>query len=186
MKNNVCPVWVGYILASPVRKFFQNPERILRPHIKSGMTVLDIGCAMGFFSLPMAQMTGPNGRVICVDIQKKMLQSLKKRAAKANLAKQLEFRLATGDSFGIDDIQESIDFTLASAVLHEVPDQAASIRQIYKSMKPGALFLISEPDGRVSRSDFEKTMSVAEQAGFTFKGEGSFRKTHSAFLEKSA
>ncbi|MEA1968069.1 MAG: hypothetical protein U9N77_07605 [Thermodesulfobacteriota bacterium] len=64
-------IWVGHLLASPIRKLLQNPEKILSPHIKPGMTVLDIGCAMVFFSLPMAWMTGPDGKVVCMDIQEK-------------------------------------------------------------------------------------------------------------------
>ena len=52
MAEDVCPVWVAYLLASPLRKLLQNPERILAPCVHEGMTVVDIGCAMGFFSLP--------------------------------------------------------------------------------------------------------------------------------------
>ena len=80
MAEHVCPVWVGYLLASPLRKIFQNPDKILSAYVKEGMKVLDIGCAMGFFSLPMARMVGSGGKVICVDIQPNMLSSLKKRA----------------------------------------------------------------------------------------------------------
>ena len=49
MAEHVCPVWVGYLLASPVRKLFDNPEKVLAPYVKEGMTVLDVGSAMGFF-----------------------------------------------------------------------------------------------------------------------------------------
>jgi hypothetical protein len=48
MAERVCPFWVGYILASPVRKLFQNPSKILKPYIKQNMVVLDLGSAMGF------------------------------------------------------------------------------------------------------------------------------------------
>jgi len=40
---HVCPVWVGYLLASPLRKLLQNPDKILAPYVKPGMTVLDVG-----------------------------------------------------------------------------------------------------------------------------------------------
>jgi len=58
MAEKVCPVWVGYLLASPIRKLFQNPPKILSPYVENGMKVLDIGCVMGFFSLPLARMVG--------------------------------------------------------------------------------------------------------------------------------
>jgi len=51
MAEHRCPVWVGYFLASGLRKLLQNPVKILSPYVKRNMTVLDIGCAMGFFSL---------------------------------------------------------------------------------------------------------------------------------------
>ena len=93
MSERVCPVWVGYLLASPLRKFAHNPDKILSPYVKEGMTVLDIGSAMGFFSIPMAQMVGPEGKVICVDMQEKMLERLQKRAHKAGVADRIETRL---------------------------------------------------------------------------------------------
>ena len=37
--------------------------------------MIDAGCAMGFYSLPMARMVGSGGRVICVDLQEKMVRS---------------------------------------------------------------------------------------------------------------
>jgi 2-polyprenyl-3-methyl-5-hydroxy-6-metoxy-1,4-benzoquinol methylase len=58
MAQRVCPIWVGYLLASPVRKLYQNPKKILGAYVREGMKILDIGCAMGFFSLPLAEMTG--------------------------------------------------------------------------------------------------------------------------------
>jgi len=61
MAEKVYPVWVGYLLASPIRKLFQNLHKILGHYIEKGMKVLDVGCAMGFFSLPLAGMVGPMG-----------------------------------------------------------------------------------------------------------------------------
>ena len=80
MPERPCPIWLGYLLASPIRKFGQNPLTILRPNVSEGMRVLDVGCAMGFFSLPLAQMVGPAGRVYCVDMQERMLTVLGRRA----------------------------------------------------------------------------------------------------------
>ena len=58
MSQHVCPFWVGYLLLSPVRKLITNPDRILEPYVRSGMTVMDAGTAMGFFSLPLAELVG--------------------------------------------------------------------------------------------------------------------------------
>lgn len=166
MAERVCPVWVGYFLTSPIRKLFQNPQKILSPYIDNGMKVLDIGCAMGFFSLPLARMVGSKGNVICVDVQEKMIRSLEKRAQKAGLSDRIETRLCKNNSLGLDDFKEEIDFALASAVVHEVSDASGFFSEIQKTIKPAGIFLVVEPKGHVSKKDFETTVSIAEQNGF--------------------
>ena len=164
--RTVCPVWVGYLLLSPFRKLSQNPNKILAPCVEEGMKVLDIGCAMGFFSLPMARMIGSKGKVICVDVQEKMIKKLQKRARKAGLLNRIETRICQHESFNLDNLKEEIDFALAFAVVHEVPDAATLFSAINETLKSGGKLLVAEPDGHVSEQDFETTISVAEQNGF--------------------
>ncbi len=166
MAKHVCPVWVGYLLASPLRKLFHNPKKILGPYVEEGMKVLDIGCAMGFFSLPLAEMVGALGKVICVDTQEDMIKSLGKRARKAGLSERIETRLCGEDSLGLDDFTGKIDFALAFAVVHEIPDVDSFYSEIYEAIKPGGRFLVAEPRGHVSESNFDATVSLAEQKGF--------------------
>jgi len=166
MAERVCPVWVGYLLASPVRKLFQNPKKMLAPYVEDGMKVLDIGCAMGFFSLPLAKMIGSNGKVICVDVQEKMIKSLEKRAQKAGLANRIETRICRHNSLDLDDLKEKIDFAFASAVVHEISDAHTFFSQICETIKPTGTFFVVEPKGHVSEKDFEITISIAEQNGF--------------------
>ncbi len=66
--HGVCPWYLGYLLASPLRRLLENPERMLRPYVRPGMTVLEPGSGMGFFSLPLARLVGAEGRVVCVDL----------------------------------------------------------------------------------------------------------------------
>ena len=61
MAQHVCPWWVGYLLANPIRRMMQDPEELLRPYLWSGMTVLEPGPGMGFFTIPVAQMIGETG-----------------------------------------------------------------------------------------------------------------------------
>lgn len=166
MAERVCPVWVGYLLASPLRKLLQNPKKILGPYVEEGINVLDIGCAMGFFSLPLAQMVGPNGKVICVDMQARMINSLEKRAIKAGLTNRIETRICHRYSLGLDDLKEEIDLALAIAVVHEVPNTSNFFSEICETIKPDGRFLVVEPRGHVSKEDFKITVSVAEQNGF--------------------
>lgn len=88
------------------------------------MTVLEPGPGMGFFTLELARLVGPSGRVIPVDIQPKMLARLKRRAANAGVASRIEARVTSNESMGIADLRNSVDFTLAFAVVHELPDAA--------------------------------------------------------------
>ena len=166
MAGKVCPVWVGYLLTSPLRKLFENPRRILSQYVKKGMKVLDIGCAMGFFSLPLAQMVGSKGKVICVDVQEKMIKSLEKRAQKHGLSNRIETRLCHHNSLGLDDLEGEVDFAFASAVVHEVHDTSTFFSEIHETIKPTGRFLVTEPKGHVSEKDFEITVSIAEQNGF--------------------
>jgi 2-polyprenyl-3-methyl-5-hydroxy-6-metoxy-1,4-benzoquinol methylase len=184
MVQHVCPVWMGYLLASPVRKLLQNPGRILRPYVKEGMTVLDIGCAMGFFSLPLARMVGSGGKVICVDIQERMIRTLEKRARKAGLSGRIEALICNGHSIGLDNIKEKIDFALAFAVVHEVSDPAGFFSEIHGAMKLTGRLLAAEPKGRVSEKDFDRTVSIAEQNGFIVTDRPQIRTSRVILLQK--
>ena len=143
--SHVCPIWIGYLLLCPFRGFAHDPAKILGPHVREGMTVLDAGCAMGFFSLPLARMVGPSGKVLCVDIQKKMLSKLESRAVKAGLSDRVRPLLASEQSLGLQDWEGQVDFALAFAVLHEVPDPARTVGEIHAALKPGASLLVAEP-----------------------------------------
>jgi ubiquinone/menaquinone biosynthesis C-methylase UbiE len=166
MAKMLCPVWVGYLLASPLRRLLENPEKMLDPYIREGMKVLDIGCAMGFFSLPFARMVGSSGKVVCVDVQEKMIRSLKKRAQKADLSDRIETRVCQPHSLTIADLKEAIDFAVAMSVVHEVPDVPNFFSEIYETIKPTGELLVAEPKGHVSEQDFDTTVSHAQYNGF--------------------
>ena len=148
------------------------------------MKVLDIGCAMGFFSLPLAKMVGSGGKVICVDVQEKMIKSLEKRARKAGLTDRIETRICRDSSLGLGDLKEEIDFALAFAVVHEVPDIGAFFSQICETIKPAGRLLIAEPGGHVSENDFKITVSVAEQNGFQAVDSSQISLSRVVLLEK--
>ncbi len=54
INERVCPVALSGSLDNSIRRWLQNPKKILSPYIKEGMTVLDVGCGPGFFSIEMA------------------------------------------------------------------------------------------------------------------------------------
>jgi ubiquinone/menaquinone biosynthesis C-methylase UbiE len=186
MAEHVCPWWIGYLLASPLRRWGQDPEKILGPYIKEGMKVMDVGCAMGFFSLPLARMVGPTGQVVCIDLQEKMIKSLKKRAAKAGLSDRIETRVCSQKSLEINDIPGEIDFALAYAVVHEVPDSEAMFSQVHQAMKPGSKLLLGEPKGHVSEDDFSQTIATAQRCGFEVIDSPQIKRTRAVLLNKKS
>ena len=162
----VCPVWIGYLLLSPLRKLVQDPQKILSPYIEEGMTVLDIGCAMGFFSLPLARMVGQTGCVHCVDMQARMLKKLEKRAQKAGVLRRIETRSCSPNSLGLQDLKEAVDFALAFAVVHEVPDAAKFFTELHGALNAGGYVLVAEPAGHVPQKAFERMIALAAEQGF--------------------
>lgn len=165
-KTHVCPWWLGYLLISPLRRFLENPEQILGPYVRQGMTVLEIGPGMGYYSLPLARMVGGNGRVICVDVQEKMLQGLRKRAANAGLLDRITTIAASDASLHLEPYQGTVDFGFVFAVVHEVPDQGRLFGEAHRAMKPEGLLLFSEPKGHVKLQEFERTVELARSKGF--------------------
>ncbi len=168
-RPHVCPWWLGYLLASPLRKLMQNPRAVVAPWLREGMTVLEPGPGMGFFTLEMAHLVGPAGRVVAVDIQPRMLANLRKRVAKAGLAARVDVRQAQTDSLGIADLAGTVDFALAFALVHELADQAKFFAEIFAAMKPAGVLLFAEPSGHVSEEAFESSLSIARGTGFLLK-----------------
>jgi 2-polyprenyl-3-methyl-5-hydroxy-6-metoxy-1,4-benzoquinol methylase len=182
--KHVCPIWVGYLLSSPLRRLFQNPKQILESYIVEGMKILDVGCAMGFFSLPMAQLAGPTGKIICVDIQERMLKVLEKRAQKAGLLDRITTHVSSPSSLGLEHLGGEIDFVLASAVVHEVPNVSNFFSEIFKTVKLDGQVLIVEPKGHTSAEAFEKAVYLARQSGFHFISNPEIKRNYAALLAK--
>jgi ubiquinone/menaquinone biosynthesis C-methylase UbiE len=175
---------MGYLLVSPLRRLMYSPSTVLGPFVRSGMSVLEPGPGMGFFTLELARLVGPVGRVIAVDIEPKMLASLKRRVAHAGLDDRLELRLAKADSMGLADLTGNIDFALAFAVVHEMPSARVFFRDAAKSLKREGTLLLVEPAGHVNLEQFEAELREAAQAGFRAGSRPQVRRSHAALLIK--
>ena len=182
--HHVCPWWVGYLLISPFRRFMQDPKKILPPHVQPGMTVLEIGPGMGYFTIPLARMVGSNGRIVTVDIQEKMITALQKRATGAGVADRIEARLIHADSLGIGDLEGRFDFALAFAVVHEVPDQGSLFREVHAALKPGGTLLMADPRSHFPQKEYKRCLALATHAGFEKDREPEIWKSRTAVLRK--
>ncbi len=185
MAHGVCPWWLGWLLVIPVRRLWQQPRTILGPHVRPGMTVLEPGPGMGFFTLELARLVAPGGRVVAVDVQPRMLEVLRSRAARAGLLDRIDTRLADGASMGVDDLAGAVDFVLALAVVHELPDARAFFEQAAKALKPAGRLLLSEPRLHVPKSGFEAAVGLAGQAGLKEESRPTIRGSRSVLLART-
>jgi ubiquinone/menaquinone biosynthesis C-methylase UbiE len=146
------------------------------------MTVVEPGPGMGFFTLDLARLVGPKGRVVVIDIEPKMLAKLEQRARKAGLAERIERRLPKGESLNVDDLAAKVDFIPAIAVVHELPNRDLFFQEMYRALRPGGKLLLMEPPGHVKRPLWEKTLASAYDAGFVKASHPKIRRFHAALL----
>jgi ubiquinone/menaquinone biosynthesis C-methylase UbiE len=159
----VCPVALSGSLDNRIRRWLQNPRKILAPYVKEGMTVLDMGCGPGFFTIEIAQMVGGSGKVIAADMQDGMLRIVKKKIAGTDLENRILLHKCEEQRIGVT---QPVDFVLLFYMVHEVPDKRLFFKEIHSLLKPGGKVLIVEPPVHVSKSSFEETVRIAADAGF--------------------
>ena len=182
--RHVCPVWIAHLLASPVRRWFEDPDRILGPIVRPGDLALDIGCALGFFTLPLARLVGPQGRVICVDVQQDMLTGLQRRLHKKGLDARVEARLCAETELPLDDLAGRVDVALVVHMVHEVPEPRALFEKLAGAMKPGGNVVFAEPRGHVTAEAFAASLELARQAGLDDAGPLPMGRSHNRLLRK--
>jgi ubiquinone/menaquinone biosynthesis C-methylase UbiE len=186
MSNRVCPWWIGYLLASPVRRWLgQDPVKILSPYVREGVTVLEPGPGMGFFTIPLARLVGPSGKVIAVDLQQKMIDGLKRRAARAGLLDRIDCRVAGAESMALNDLDAKVDFTLAFAVVHEFPDADRFFAEVARTSKPEAHLFLAEPMGHVDDLKFEVELRSAAAARLHVEAKPKVSRNHAALLVRA-
>jgi 2-polyprenyl-3-methyl-5-hydroxy-6-metoxy-1,4-benzoquinol methylase len=182
--NHICPVWVGYLMVNPLRLLGQPPDKIIGPYLEPGMKAMDFGCAMGYFSIPMAQKVGKNGSVYCVDIQEKMLEELMKRAQKKNVHPIIIPTLIAEEN-AYAELPDQLDFVLLFAVVHEVPDKKKLFDAISAHMKEGGKVLFAEPTGHVNASQFKNSLEYAVSSGLKKLRPLNIYRSHAMLLYKN-
>lgn len=179
--GHVCPVTRAGSLDNILRRWLQNPLKILSPYIHEGMTVLDVGCGPGFFTIPMAQLVGGTGRVIAVDLQEGMLDKVRRKITGTEIEKRVVLHRCDKDRIGIS---ERADFILLFYMAHEISEKGSFFNEIARIIKLPGLVLLVEPPFHVSKSAFKGTLGKAEAAGFTqFQGPKVFL-SKTAILQK--
>ncbi len=163
---DVCPHQLSFLLDNFLRKKIQNPESITGEYIEKGDTVIDLGCGPGYFTIDMAEMAGETGKVIAVDIQQKMLDTVRKKAVRSGVEDRIVFLKATPGNPGIG-ISIKADFILAYYMIHETGDYVSFLSAVKENLKKGGKILIVEPAFHVSKNKYFKLVSEVEDIGYT-------------------
>lgn len=125
-------------LTSNERRVWQDPLKISKAMgVKSGMTVADLACGPGFFTLPLASLVGEKGLVYAVDAHPTMLDHLRvnieKSGASPNVVKAVLADVAkTGIPSG------SVDIALFANVLHDIDDKEMFLAEVKRICRRGA------------------------------------------------
>lgn len=183
MATEVCPWWYGYFIDNPLRRLIFAPERLFSSYVRPGMTVLDIGCGMGVNSLALARLVGPEGRVIAVDIQPRMLAAVRKRALRKGLGDRIECRLSTPESMGISG---GIAFAVAFWMVHEAPDARALFAQVHSCLLPDGAFFVAEPSVHVTGKQFAGCVDIALESGLAVRARPKVPLSRAIVFERAA
>ena len=162
-RNRVCPVELAGSLDSKIRRYIQNPEKLLKSYVKKDITAMDIGCGPGFFTLPIANLVGEKGRVIAADLQEGMLEKLHQKIKGTEFEERIRLHKCEQDKIGI---AEKVDFILAFYMVHEIPNQDNFFQELKSLLKENGLIFIVEPKlFHVSKKAFGNMLKKAESAG---------------------
>lgn len=162
-ETHVCSVELAGSLDNKLRRWLQNPRKILGPYIQKGMTILDLGCGPGFFSVEMANLLKGSGHVITADLQQGMLDKVSQKTRGTALEQRIKLHRCSAERIGLE---EKVDFVLAFYMVHEVPDQESLFRELKTILKPDGKILIVEPNFHVTKKAFEKMVEKINNIGF--------------------
>jgi len=138
---------------------FSNPARRLKKvPLKEGLIVVDYACGPGRYTIPLAGLVGPAGKVYAVDIQPLAIETVKKKASRKSLT-NIEAILVDSYHTGLPD--SSADIVLLVDAIQGIKEYADLFREINRLLKPaGFLFMDS---GHMSTS---AVIAILEKTGF--------------------
>jgi ubiquinone/menaquinone biosynthesis C-methylase UbiE len=144
---------------------------VMRP--QAGERVLEIGPGTGYYTLDMAEWVGPDGRVEIFDLQQEFLDHTMRRAGERGLANVVPTQ---GDATALSYEDGSMDAVVLNAVLGEIPDPVAALREIGRVLRPGGRLLVGELFGdphfttqaALRRQGTEAGLSYEDESGYWF------------------
>jgi SAM-dependent methyltransferase len=135
------------LLESPDREAWQKPEQIMDAlAIAEGASVADIGAGAGWFTIRLARRVGPNGTVYAQDVQRQMLEAIRRRVSREGL-ENVETRLGEGSDPNLP--ASGLDAVLVVDVYPEVEDRVTFLRNLASALKAnGRIGIVNYKPGR--------------------------------------
>lgn len=133
--------WLANVPELAIESFAGTGNPFSLGPLQQGDHVVDVGCGAGIDSLIAANMVGPAGQVIGVDMTPAMLAKARRSAVEANLG-NVEFREGFGEALPIPDAWA--DVVISNGVLNLMPDKLASLREMARVLKPNGRLQIGD------------------------------------------
>ena len=163
------PHQMAGLLDSSIRMAYRDPAQMLGEFgIASGMSVLDLGCGSGTFTLAMANMVGADGQVHAVDIQPPLVDQTRRRVAAAQLSDRVQCHCSSAYSLPLAD--DSVDCVIMIATLAEIPDKQKALAEVRRVLKPMGRLAVSEELPDPAYAPAFLASQWIEDAGFQFGG----------------
>jgi ubiquinone/menaquinone biosynthesis C-methylase UbiE len=137
---------------------------VLRPEL--GERILEIGPGVGYYTLDMAEWVGPEGTIEIFDLQQEFLDHVAKRAAERGLT---NIAPTQGDATALAFDDASMDAVVLTAVLGEIPDPVAALRQVQRVLKPGGRLIVGELFGDPHFTTQSALKRQAAEAGLVWQ-----------------
>ena len=123
------------LLEAPDRAAWQKPEQIMDAlGVAERSVVADIGAGAGWFTIQLARRVGPNGTVYAQDVQRQMLEAIRRRVAREGL-QNVQTRLGAGSAPNLP--QRTFDAILVVDVYDAVDEPVPLLRNLAAALKPG-------------------------------------------------
>ncbi len=147
-------------LDSPWRRIALPPsETLISLGLTAGVDFADIGCGIGYFTIPAALIIGPLNVVYAVDPSIEMIEEASKRADEAGLH-HITFVHSEPMDFKIP--KSSIDFALVANVFHEISEKENFVNQLWSILKPGGKVALIEWNSQIKEMGPPENHRISE------------------------
>ena len=139
-------------------------REVLRP--EPGERILEIGPGTGYYTLDIAGWVGPEGTIEIFDLQQEFLDHVGRRAVERGLT---NVKPTQGDATALPYEDDSIDAVVLTAVLGEIPDPVAALREIARVLRPTGRLVVGELFGDPHFTTLNALKRQAAEAGLDFE-----------------